>query len=225
MITIGDLEKYKAEGKVCFFSGPRPQNLPSQNFNPYQTANKRMLLKLREVIVDHIENKGIEIFITGLAQGIDLWAARIVIKLKELPEYAHIKLFGAIPVNNQSRYWTESGKIEWEDVFNSLDGFIEVYKEENYKLNSRLEFVDEEFYLPDGTIELRPVEKRVQPTVKEKMQKRNEFMVDYSNRGIIVFTGLPGGTMNCALYAASVGLGDSVVLLNPGSLRVQEGIV
>lgn len=209
---------------TCFFSGPRPKNLPSSSYDPYQKANKRMLLGLREVIIDHIENKGVDTFITGMALGIDLWAARIVLKLSEEPKYSHVKLVGAIPVNNQSKHWPKAGRDEWEGVFNKLHSFYEVHKHEDYKLSSRLEMVEEELEDENGVIYLEEVEKRIYPTFSEKMQKRNEWMVDHASCGIGVFSGKPGGTMNCLLYASSVGKGDSVTVFNPYSLLSQVGI-
>lgn len=214
------------KSKVCFFSGPRPKNLPSESYEPYQTANKRMLLALRDLIIDHIENKGIEVFITGMALGIDLWASRIVLKLKEQDKYSHVKLVGAIPIPNQSKIWKREGKEEWELVFNQLDEYHEVFKLEDYKLSSRLEMIEHDVLDEEGNVVgTEEIETRVQPTVSEKMQRRNEFMVDNSSRGIVVFTGKPGGTMNCAIYAADKGMGNNVVLLSPTSLKVQEGII
>lgn len=204
----------KDKSKVCFFSGPRPQNLPSESFDPYQHANKRMLLALREVIIDHIDNKGITVFITGMALGIDLWSARIIMNLRRTEKYQHIKLVGAIPISNQSKIWRLEGREEWNKVFNALDEFHLVHEIPEYKIPSRMELNEE-----------TGLEERVYATIGEKMQRRNEFMVDYSSRGIVVYTGKPGGTQNCALYAVQQGLGNEITLLSPTSLKVQEGIV
>jgi uncharacterized phage-like protein YoqJ len=178
------------QDKAVFFSGPRPKNL-FQSYDPMHTANKRMLLKLREVIIDHIENKGIDTFISGMALGIDLWAARIVIKLREEKKYSHIKLVGAIPCLNQSDKWPKNSQDEWLKVF-------EACNETHYVTNKK--------YSHDC------------------MQLRNEWMVDHASRGISVFTGASGGTMNCLLYAKKQGLGELVTIISPHSLVVQEGI-
>lgn len=176
--------------KICAFTGPRPKNL-FLSYDPMHTANKRMLLKLREVIIDHIDNKGIDTFITGMALGIDLWAARIVLKLKENEKYSHIKLIGAIPCLNQSDMWPKASQEEWLKVFEACDYTHYVTNRKYYS----------------GCMDIR-----------------NEWMVDNSSRLIGVFTGKPGGTMNCLLYASSVEKGDTVTILNPHSLGVQEGI-
>lgn len=104
---------------TCFFAGPRPKNLPSESYDPYVTSNKRILLALREVIIDHIENKGIDTFITGMALGIDLWAARIVMKLKEDERYSHVKLISAIPCIGQSDSWPKKSRDEWQRVYDA----------------------------------------------------------------------------------------------------------
>ena len=80
---------------LCF-TGHRPQKLTGFK----ASDNKELLLALKDIIVDHIENKGVTTFISGMALGIDIWSARIVIALRE-SKYPHIKLVSAIPCANQ----------------------------------------------------------------------------------------------------------------------------
>jgi uncharacterized phage-like protein YoqJ len=78
---------------TCCFTGHRPNKL--HGYDPASEGNSKMLWKLRDLIIDHIENKQVDTFITGMALGIDMWAARIVLKLKE--KHPHIKLVAAVP--------------------------------------------------------------------------------------------------------------------------------
>lgn len=111
--------------KAAFFTGPRPQNLYGSK-NPYEERNKRLLLVVRGVIIEYIEELGIDTFITGMALGIDLWLARIVLKLKEDEKYKHIRLIGAIPCLNQPARWEDWEKAEWEKVYRLCDAVIYV---------------------------------------------------------------------------------------------------
>ena len=114
---------------ACFFAGPRPKNLPSMSYDPMVTANKRILLALRDVIIDHIENKGVDTFISGMALGIDLWAARIVMKLKEDDRYSHVKLIGAVPHRGHSDKWPSDSRAEWQRVYEACEEVVYVSNE------------------------------------------------------------------------------------------------
>lgn len=73
--------------KTACFTGHRPNKL--NGYNPKD--NSEMLFKLRDIVVDHIENKEVDTFISGMALGVDMWASKIVLKLKET--YPHIKCY------------------------------------------------------------------------------------------------------------------------------------
>jgi uncharacterized phage-like protein YoqJ len=102
---------------TCCFTGHRPNKL--HGYNPASEGNSKMLWKLRDLIIDHIENKQVDTFITGMALGIDMWAARIVLKLKE--KYPHIKLVAAVPCANHPAKWNQSSQTEWHHITNKCD--------------------------------------------------------------------------------------------------------
>lgn len=101
--------------KATCFTGHRPNKL--NGYNPKD--NREMLYKLRDIIIDHIENKNVDTFITGMALGIDMWAARIVLKLKE--KYPHIKLTAAIPCSKQYSKWKLQSQQEWVAIVRRCD--------------------------------------------------------------------------------------------------------
>lgn len=109
----------------CCFTGHRPNKL--NGYNP--TDNKELLFKLRDIVIDHIENKDVDTFITGMALGIDMWAGRIVLKLKE--KYPHIKLVAAVPCKNQHNKWSQISKDEWQDIIDKCDK-VHYVSEESY---------------------------------------------------------------------------------------------
>lgn len=116
----------KVETTACF-TGHRPEKL--YGYDPFSNGNGRILINLREIIIDHIENKGVDTFITGMALGIDMWAARLVLKLRET--YPHIKLVAAIPCAKQWSKWREESRREWDDITNKADDIYYV-SEESY---------------------------------------------------------------------------------------------
>lgn len=102
---------------TCCFTGHRPNKL--YGYSPSIEGNKKLLWKLREIIIEHIEKNKVDTFITGMALGIDMWAARIVLKLKE--KYPYIRLVAAIPCKNQSNKWIQESKQEWNYIIEKCD--------------------------------------------------------------------------------------------------------
>lgn len=99
MITIYDLEYEKT---LCF-SGHRPKKL--FGYDHRTDGNMKFLLKLKTIIERLIDKRGMNTFITGMALGVDMWSAQIVLQLKE--KYPHIKLVCAIPCINHSTKWNK----------------------------------------------------------------------------------------------------------------------
>lgn len=58
----------------------------------------------------------------------------------------------------------------------------------------------------------------------QKMQARNIWMVDHSDRLMALWNGMPGGTANCINYAISVGKRDAIDNLWPRWVQANEGL-
>ena len=86
---------------TCCFTGKRPQNF-SFGFNEYAKGCIELKKKIKAEIEKAI-NKGYKNFISGMALGVDLWAAEAVLELKEI--YPDIELYCAIPYKAQSLTW------------------------------------------------------------------------------------------------------------------------
>lgn len=110
----------------CCFTGHRPNKL--YGYDPRSEGNLKLLKQLRSIIVEHIEENDIDTFITGMALGIDMWAAMIVLRLRE--RYPHIKLVAAVPCKNHSGKWPQQSKDEWQDIINRCDHVHYVTNEE-----------------------------------------------------------------------------------------------
>ena len=69
--------------KKCAFTGHRPQSLPF-GFNEADERCIALKQKLRDEIIRQIEENGVTHFITGMAIGVDMFAAEIVLGLNRL---------------------------------------------------------------------------------------------------------------------------------------------
>ena len=112
--------------KVACFTGHRPNKLKGYEAQD----NKDLLWRIYYACVDLIENKDVSTFINGLALGVDMWSAKIVIKLKE--KYPHIKLISAIPCRNHSCKWKKQDIDICQEICDKSDEVVLV-TEEDYK--------------------------------------------------------------------------------------------
>ncbi len=106
------------ENKKCAFTGHRPQSLP---FGFNETDERCVALKklLRENIIRLIEDEGVTHFISGMAIGIDMYAAEIVLSLKA--RYPSITLESAIPCEAQAAKWTEGQRKRYCNITAKCD--------------------------------------------------------------------------------------------------------
>lgn len=104
--------------KTCSFSGHRPQHLP---FGMSETDERcaALKVKLKEMIIEAIENDGVTHFITGMALGVDIFAAEIVLDLKK--QYPQITLECAIPCETQAVKWTAKQRDRYFDIAAKCD--------------------------------------------------------------------------------------------------------
>lgn len=104
--------------KTCCFSGHRPQSLPF-----WFSENSITCLKLKSIlkksIVQLIKKYEVYHFISGMALGIDQYAAEIVLELKS--QYPQITLECAIPCETQAMKWTEAQRDKYFSIIKQCD--------------------------------------------------------------------------------------------------------
>lgn len=110
--------KQSVQGKTCAFTGHRPQSLPF-GFNEADERCIALKQKLRNEIINQIENNGVRHFITGMAIGVDMYAAEIVLGLKS--SYDGIILESAIPCETQAAKWTEEQRDRYYEIAAKCD--------------------------------------------------------------------------------------------------------
>ena len=102
--------------KTCAFTGHRPKGLGYPESDERCTALKE---KLRALIVKLIEEEGVTHFISGMAQGVDMYAAEIVLELKK--QHPQITLECAIPYERQAAYWSEPLRNRYFSIAEQCD--------------------------------------------------------------------------------------------------------
>ena len=89
---------------ICAFTGYRPGKMPF-------TENKKdeAYIRFRETlwrVIKRLTERGVDAFVSGVAQGFDIWAAEDVCKLKK--QNPAIRLECAVPFTDQAKSWPES---------------------------------------------------------------------------------------------------------------------
>lgn len=152
---------------IVAFTGHRPDKLggyklPNPIYNFVYLQIEKTLLELKPDKV-----------ISGMAQGVDQWAAVIAYRL-------NIPFLAAIPFEGQESAWpTKSQKA--------------------YK--TFLKIAAEKVIVSPGSYSA------------QKMQIRNQWMVDNCDTLIAVWDKTPGGTANCINYAKSIN--RSIIYIDP----------
>ena len=104
--------------KICSFTGHRPQNLPFR-FDEQDRRCRKLKRVLRQEIKRQIKEAGVCHFISGMAIGVDMYAAEIVLDLKR--KYPQITLEAAIPCENQSEKWPLPLQRRYDHILSQCD--------------------------------------------------------------------------------------------------------
>lgn len=89
----------------CCFTGHRPEKLTE----PADVVIAGLEREIRNAIID-----GLNVFITGMARGVDIWAAEIVLRLRS--EGEDVKLICASPYEGFERGW----RADWQHRYNAI---------------------------------------------------------------------------------------------------------
>ena len=95
--------------RVCF-TGHRPEKLTRSEGE----IKKELEMQIRQSVAD-----GMNVFITGMARGADIWAAQIVLKLRD--ECPEIELMCACPYEGFEAGWSQDWRRQYRGVLESAD--------------------------------------------------------------------------------------------------------
>lgn len=110
------------EKTSCAFTGHRPKSFP-WGYN--ETVHDCVLLK--EVLASQISelaDQGVTDFLSGMALGVDLWCAQIVLDLKK--KNPALKLHCILPCEGQERKWTASSQALYRSILERADEVVYV---------------------------------------------------------------------------------------------------
>lgn len=102
-------EQEKRKRRVCF-TGHRPEKL-------YMPEVKAKSALLHEII--NSIDEGYSVFISGMARGVDMWAAETVLELKE--DYPDIKLIATVPFKGFELKWSIENKTRYNEILSKAD--------------------------------------------------------------------------------------------------------
>lgn len=101
----------------CCFSGHRPDKLPWGFDESHPDCIRLKELLLKEILSKY--RSGITRFYTGMAAGVDMWCAELVLHIvKNYPETG-LELIGAIPHIGQERSWTPDLRERYYNILES----------------------------------------------------------------------------------------------------------
>ena len=94
----------------CCFTGHRPEKLTA----PEWLIKRELEGEIRQAIAN-----GFNVFISGMARGVDIWAAEIVLQLRNsgMP----IRLMCASPFDGFERSWSEDWQRRYRTIMQSAD--------------------------------------------------------------------------------------------------------
>ncbi len=100
---------------TCCFTGHRPEKL--------SVPQQAVILQLQSVIQTSLRN-GYTTFISGMAKGVDIWAAEQVLLAKK--ENTNIRLICAIPYRGFGLHWDESWTQRFIQITRAADEVVYV---------------------------------------------------------------------------------------------------
>lgn len=87
---------------------------PGEADTPGQSHQKGSGKEIRQTVAD-----GLNVFITGMARGVDIWAAQIVLMLRD--EGYGVKLMCACPYDGFERGWSQEWQGQYKEILASAD--------------------------------------------------------------------------------------------------------
>lgn len=118
---------FEEEKKItCCFTGHRPEKLP---WGDNENSAACMALKERLAsTLDELYSRGFRHFISGMAQGCDLYFAEAALSLRE--GRPNVVVEAAIPCLSQSKSWREEERARYQSILDRSD--LETVVQQHY---------------------------------------------------------------------------------------------
>ena len=105
-----------ASGSTCCFTGHRPEKLGFERGGAAETELKN---RISGAILRLIQERGVRHFISGMALGVDTYAAQSVLELREV--FPEITLECAVPCRGQEKRWKKEDRDVYADILSRAD--------------------------------------------------------------------------------------------------------
>lgn len=103
------------------FTGHRPKGLPF-GYNERDSRCKKLKKVLKKLIIHKVKEENTTNFLSGMALGTDMFAAEIVLELKE--RFRDITLTAVLPCRTQSARWNRKAIARYEHILAKCDKVI-----------------------------------------------------------------------------------------------------
>ena len=102
---------------ACCFTGHRPRSFPWK----YNEADPRCVLlkfRVKRQIIQAVKQDGVTHFLTGMALGVDTWAAEIVLSLRRKWS---LTLEAVLPCKDQDIRWPSKSRERYQSILKQCD--------------------------------------------------------------------------------------------------------
>jgi uncharacterized phage-like protein YoqJ len=156
------------------FAGHRPPRLGG-----YGAGENSPIARNVRIVLDHVVDQIIiaypraVAFLSGMAQGVDTWAAETVIAQRDAGA-RHARLVAAIPFAGQERVWPQAAQERYRSILARADEVV---------------------------VLRHPTTIPTSAQVAGWLHARNRWVIDRADLLVAVFDGSPGGTAEAVRYA------------------------
>ena len=107
---------------TCCFTGPRSAHLP-MNGNEFSAEIAALKVNLRSAVIDAYQ-EGFRFFISGMAEGFDIFASETVLELKK--DYGDIALVAALPYSGVQKNHSSAVSKRIGNILEKADFVISI---------------------------------------------------------------------------------------------------
>lgn len=101
----------------CSFTGHRPSGLPF-GYNEQDRRCKDLKMIMFAEVCQQV-TRGVVVFNSGMALGVDTYAAKVVLYTRSI--YPHIRLIAVLPCREQDKMWRTESKAEYHKILSQCD--------------------------------------------------------------------------------------------------------
>jgi len=133
------------KNQSCSFTGHRPSKFPwKYNEKDSRCVELKSMLSLQ---IEKLASAGITDFYSGMALGVDCWAAMSVLALRE--KQPVVKLHCVLPCEGQSEKWMLSDQVQYQSILDNADSveYVSRIYHKNCMLDRNRRLVDSAAFL------------------------------------------------------------------------------